>query len=101
MAGHAPVNGKESVRPDPENIEIESDRKERKSNIDREEEQIDREEEEETVAARFRRLEDQPTKEEIEEHNIDHAKFRAWCPHCVRGKAKSYPHRQDKKKGVR
>ena len=33
-----------------------------------------------------------PTKQEIDEHNITHCPFRAWCPHCVAGKAKEDPH---------
>ena len=30
----------------------------------------------------------QPTKEELEEHNATHAQYRAWCPHCVRGRVR-------------
>ena len=33
----------------------------------------------------------QPSIEEVEEHFVDHAVFRAWCPHCVKGKAVSFP----------
>ena len=33
-----------------------------------------------------------PSRQEIIEHNITHIPFRAWCPHCVRGKAKCLPH---------
>ena len=29
-----------------------------------------------------------PTQKEVEEHNMTHWQFRAWCAHCVRGKAK-------------
>ena len=88
MAGHATVSSKESVRPD-STIEIGDESKEIE------------EEDEEIVAARFRRLQAEPTREEIEEHNIDHARFRSWCPHCVRGRAKSFPHRHDKGKKIR
>ena len=33
-----------------------------------------------------RRLPEEPTFEEVEAHNVDHANYREWCPHCVRGK---------------
>ena len=35
-----------------------------------------------------------PTAEEIEAHKVSHLPFRSWCPHCVRGKAPSDPHRR-------
>ena len=35
----------------------------------------------------------QPTKEEIEEHNVDHTPYRSWCPSCVRARAIGTPHR--------
>ena len=35
----------------------------------------------------------QPTKEELEEHNATHAQYRAWCPHCVRGRGQASHHR--------
>ena len=34
----------------------------------------------------------QPTKEELEEHNATHAQYRAWCPHCVRGRGQANHH---------
>ena len=34
-----------------------------------------------------------PTPKEIEEHMVNHLPFRAWCRHCVKGKAKGLPHR--------
>ena len=38
-----------------------------------------------------------PTQRMIEDHNVSHIPFRAWCPACVRGRAKSVGHRlQDK-----
>ena len=33
-----------------------------------------------------------PSRHEIMEHNITHWPYRSWCPHCVRGKAKSVQH---------
>ena len=41
---------------------------------------------------RVRSLVPEPTQKEIDEDNVDHGVFRSWCPHCVRGKAVSYPH---------
>ena len=35
-----------------------------------------------------------PTPEMVESHNVSHLPFRSWCPHCVRGRGKSYPHRK-------
>ena len=34
-----------------------------------------------------------PTKQEVEDHKArNHLPYRAWCPHCVRGKGKSLAH---------
>jgi hypothetical protein len=33
-----------------------------------------------------------PSNIEVEEHERTHVPFRSWCPHCVKGKAKSHPH---------
>ena len=35
---------------------------------------------------------EEPTQKEFEDHMISHMPFRAWCPHCVKGRAKSEPH---------
>ena len=35
----------------------------------------------------------QPSKEEIDEHNIDHTPYRSWCPSCVRARAIGTPHK--------
>ena len=35
-----------------------------------------------------------PTLPEIEEHNMTHLPYRAWCPHCVRGRGESHQHRR-------
>ena len=34
-----------------------------------------------------------PTKDEIEQHEATHAQYRSWCPHCVRGRGQSSPHK--------
>ena len=35
----------------------------------------------------------QPSKEEIEEHNLDHTPYRSWCPHCAKARGPDKPHR--------
>ena len=53
---------------------------------------------EEAIRSKFRRIDKEPTREEIDEHNLDHSRFRIWCPHCVKGRAKAYPHLPSKHK---
>ena len=57
---------------------------------------------EEAEQVKYRKTEDEPTAREVEEHNMDHAVFRSWCPHCVKGKASAYGHRarEDKDQGI-
>ena len=43
-------------------------------------------EEQEVHKQKARRKPEEPTQEEIEEHYLDHANYREWCPHCVKGK---------------
>ena len=50
-------------------------------------------ESEEAVAPRTRVAPIQPTPEEVDRHMVTHLPFREWCPHCVRGKSVSKPHR--------
>ena len=45
-----------------------------------------------TISPWVRRGPVEPTREEIEQHNIAHLPFRNWCEHCVKGKAVSHPH---------
>ena len=56
----------------------------------------------EAVRTRARRTEIVPSAREVEEHNLDHAVFRSWCPHCVKGRAESYGHKpeNDKERSV-
>ena len=35
-----------------------------------------------------------PTSKEIAEHMVNHLPYRAWCKHCIKGKAKGLPHRK-------
>ena len=37
-----------------------------------------------------------PTKAEIEDHEVHHCPFKAWCRHCVKGRAANRQHRQHK-----
>ena len=36
----------------------------------------------------------EPTRQEVDEHNITHLPFRSWCPCCTTVKAKHWPHRR-------
>jgi hypothetical protein len=40
-----------------------------------------------------------PTKAEIEEHEVTHIPYRSWCSHCVRGKAVDDHHEAQKPEG--
>ena len=67
-----------------------------------EEREIDMEDSsKEGMRARVVRAGHAPTDREVEEHVVNHLPFRSWCRHCVKGKARSLPHRvrsaEDKK----
>ena len=47
-------------------------------------------------AHRILRKPQEPTQKEFEEHMVLHLPFRAWCPHCVKGRAKAGPHRESR-----
>ncbi len=49
---------------------------------------------EEGVTSRGRRVEAAPSRKEVEEHTLDHAVFRSWCPHRVKGRAEAYGHKK-------
>ncbi len=57
-------------------------------------EQTLRETGEEGVAARARKVEAAPSRKEMEEHNLAHAVFRSWLPHCVNCRAEAYGHKK-------
>ena len=38
------------------------------------------------------KLEDCPTRQEMEDHMATHVPFRSWCPFCIAGKCGSAPH---------
>ena len=50
-------------------------------------------ESEEAERSRVRETESVPSAKEMEERNVDHAVFRRWCLHCVKGRAETYGHR--------
>ena len=59
------------------------------------EEEQSEEEEQDKAEHRTLRKPEEPTQKEFEEHMVLHIPFRAWCPHCVKGRAKAGPHRTD------
>ena len=42
-----------------------------------------------------------PTQAEIDEHNVSHQPYRAWCRYCVMGRGKADPHRKIEEKEIR
>ena len=58
------------------------------------EEEGDVEMAEETAKVKVMRKPEDPTQEEFEAHMVTHMPFRAWCPHCIKGRAKAGPHRK-------
>ena len=40
----------------------------------------------------------QPTRSEIEEHELTHVPFREWCVHCCKGKSRNNAHKVNKDK---
>lgn len=56
-------------------------------------EEMDGEEsEEDALEPKGVKIEYRPSKEEMDAHMLTHIPFKSWCPHCVKGKAKSKPH---------
>ena len=43
---------------------------------------------------------DTPSREQVRLHRLTHRPFRSWCPHCIRGKGRSDPHKKSSQKGV-
>ena len=41
----------------------------------------------------FRKSENQPSSQEVQEHMKTHIPYRSWCAHCVRGRGRNDPHR--------
>ena len=43
----------------------------------------------------------QPSTKEVELHNLTHATYRSWCPHCVASRRPNAAHRQaDKERAI-
>ena len=40
----------------------------------------------------FRKSENQPSSQEVQEHMKTHIPYRSWCAHCVRGRERNDPH---------
>ena len=41
----------------------------------------------------FRKSENQPSSQEVQEHMKTHIPYPSWCAHCVRGRGRNDPHR--------
>ena len=52
-------------------------------------------EEEEAVRPKTKPPPTKPSAEEVEKCMVTHLPFRDWCPHCVRGKSGSKPHKSN------
>ncbi len=60
---------------------------------DLEDEEMQDEEQERERRPRMRPAPKKPTAAEVEYHNLTHAEYRPWCPHCVRGRGVRDAHR--------
>ena len=65
-------------------------------NMNEGDEEQDQEESEEARQVVSRRPPGSPTPEELRVHRLTHYPFRSWCPACVAGRAKSWPHQRRK-----
>ena len=50
------------------------------------------ESESEACQAQAATIPTKPSQKEVDAHMLTHLPYRAWCPHCVRGKDKGKPH---------
>ena len=75
---------------------FDQDQEEEEARQENEEEHGENKESEEAARAKMVRAGYNPTQREIYEHRITHLPFRAWCVHCVKGKAKGLAHRKVK-----
>ena len=46
------------------------------------------------IKPEYRKLEKEPTQDEIYERSIDHVALRAWYPHCIHGHANAVSHKR-------
>ena len=49
-------------------------------------------ESEEGISAKHKKIIQQPTAEEVLQHEISHVPFRSWCKFCIMGKGVASPH---------
>jgi len=54
---------------------------------------------EEDAGVRVKLAPTQPSKTEMEKHEVTHCPFRSWCPTCVAGRGQKSGHRQQKRDG--
>ena len=67
--------------------------------IDKRLEEIEAEEEHEQGRRPLtRRSPLEPTRQEIEEHELTHTPYRSWCPQCVQGRGRQNAHKANKEK---
>ena len=62
-----------------------SDEEEKEGNMGEDKE--DEIAEDDTVEQVFLKAPVRPNKEEVEKHRVNHFPFRAWCKHCIKGRA--------------
>ena len=48
---------------------------------------------EEGMTPLFRKSENQPSSQEVQEHMKTHISYGSWCAHCVRGRRRNDTHR--------
>ena len=53
-------------------------------------------------SVRTPKVEEKPSEEEVEHHNVTHIPYRSWCRHCIRGKGKTRDHKRlkNRKRGI-
>ena len=55
----------------------------------------------EGMGAKMQKVNELPSSEEVEVHNLSHVPYRSWCPHCVKGKGVASKHvKQDSSKNT-
>ena len=90
---HSDVEGSESNNERRDKDEGGQDQKKRRIEENVKGNKEEEEGEEEARQPRGIRKPEEPSKKEIEEHQLTHWPYRSWCIHCQKGKATSLPHR--------
>ena len=60
-----------------------------------------REESREGRRCLFRKNDNQPSGQELQEHMKTHIPYRSWCPHCIRGRMRNEPPQVEERRGPR